>query len=73
MSAKVVAYPVQDRNSMTCMTRTGQQMKPKKKSDKTAEKNTLNGILAKNNLHKKVDEPFSLALTLFIGNYSENL
>ncbi len=73
MSAKAVAYPVQDRNSMTCMTRTDQQMKPKKKSDKTAEKNTLNGILAKNNLRKKVDEPFSLALTLFIRNYSENL
>jgi hypothetical protein len=73
MSAKAVAYPVQDRNSMTCMTRTGQQMKPKKKLDKTAEKNTLNGILAKNNLHKKVDEPFSLALTLFNRNYSENL
>jgi hypothetical protein len=49
MSAKAVAYPVQDRNSMTCMTRTDQHMKPKKKLDKTAEKNTLNGTLAKNN------------------------
>ena len=44
-------------------------MKPKKKLDKTAEKNTLNGILAKNNLHKKVDEPFSLALTLFVEDF----
>jgi hypothetical protein len=70
MSAKAVAYPAQGRNSMTCMTRIGQQMKPKKKSDKTAEKSTLNGILAKNNLHKKVDEPFSLALTLYIRNYT---
>jgi hypothetical protein len=73
MSAKAVAYPVQDRNSMTYMTRIGQQMKLKKKLDKTAEKNTLNGILAKNNLNNKVDEPFSLALTLFIVNYSKNL
>ena len=46
--------------------RTDQPMKPRKKLDKTAEKNTLNGTLAKNNVHKKVDEPFSLALTLFI-------
>jgi hypothetical protein len=58
MSAKAVAYPVQDRSSMTCMTRTGQQMKPKKKLDKTAEKNTLNGILAKNNLHKRLTSLF---------------
>jgi hypothetical protein len=48
MSAKAVAYRVQGRNSMTCMTRTGQPKKARKKSNKTAEKNTSNGILAKN-------------------------
>jgi hypothetical protein len=48
MSAKAVAYPVQDRNSTTYTTRTDLRMKPRKKLDKPAEKNTLNGILAKN-------------------------
>ena len=44
MSAKAAAYPVQGRNSTTYMTRTGQPMKQRKKLDRTAEKNTLNGI-----------------------------
>jgi hypothetical protein len=48
MSARVAAYPVQDRNSTICTTRTGQLMKLRKKLDKAAEKNTLSGILAKN-------------------------
>jgi hypothetical protein len=49
MFAKAVVYLVQGKNSMICMTRTGQQTKPTKKSGRTAEKNTLNGILARNN------------------------
>ena len=53
MSAKAAVYPVQDRNSMTYMTRTDQLMKLRKKLDRTAEKNTLNGILAKNKIAKK--------------------
>jgi hypothetical protein len=53
MSAKAAVYPVQGRNSMTYMTRTGQQMKPTMKLDRTAEKNTLNGILARNKLWLK--------------------
>jgi hypothetical protein len=48
MSAKAVAYPARGRNSMIYMTRTGQPMKPTKKLGRTAEKNTLNGILARN-------------------------
>jgi hypothetical protein len=48
MSAKVAAYLVQGRNSMTCMTRTGQLTKLRKKNVRTAEKNTSNGTLAKN-------------------------
>jgi hypothetical protein len=48
MSAKAAAYPVRGRNSMICMTRTGRLMKPTKKLGRTAEKNTLNGILARN-------------------------
>ena len=66
MSAKAAAYLVQGRNSMTCTTRIDQLMKLRKKLDKTAEKNTLNGILAKNKVPKKVNEPFSLALTLLV-------
>ncbi len=67
MSAKAVAYLVQGKNSMICMTRTDPPMKLRKKLDRTAEKNTLNGILAKNKIaQKKVNEPFSLALTLFV-------
>ncbi len=67
MSAKAVVCPVQGRNSMTCTTRTGPLTRLRKKLDKAAEKNTLNGILAKNKLPKKVDEPFSLALTLSVS------
>jgi hypothetical protein len=48
MSAKAAVYPVQGRNSTTYMTRTGQLKRLKRKSDRTAEKNTSNGILAKN-------------------------
>ncbi len=58
MFAKAVAYPVQDRNSMTCTTRTDQLMKLRKKLDKTAEKNTLNGILAKNKIAKRLTNLF---------------
>ena len=69
MSAKAAVYPVQGKNSMTYMTKTDQQMKARKKLDRTAEKNTSNGILAKNKIAtKKVNEPFSLALTLFVEN-----
>ncbi len=73
MSAKAVAYPVQDRNSTTYMTRIGQPMKLTKKSDRTAEKNTSNGILAKNKIEQKVNAPFSLALTLFVLDYIYNV
>ena len=62
MSAKAVAYPVQDRNSTTYMTRTDQPMKPRKKLDRTAEKNTLNGILAKNKFAQKVERAFFVSL-----------
>jgi hypothetical protein len=49
------------------MTRIGQPMKQTKKLDRTAEKNTSNGILAKNKIApEKVDEPFSLAMTLIL-------
>jgi len=48
MFAKAAVYLVQGRNSMICMTKTGQLMKPTKKLGRTAEKNTLNGILARN-------------------------
>jgi hypothetical protein len=47
------------------MTRTDLPMKPLKKLGKTAEKNILNGILAKNRIATKGWSPFSLALTLF--------
>ncbi len=40
MSAKVAVYPAQGRNSTTYMIRTDQLMRPKRKSDRTAEKNT---------------------------------
>ena len=50
MSAKAAAYLVQGRNSTTYMTRIAQPMKPTKKLDRTAEKNTSNGILAKNKI-----------------------
>lgn len=40
MSAKAVVYHVQDKNSMTYMTKIGQSLKLRKKSDRTAEKNT---------------------------------
>ncbi len=73
MSAKAAVYPAQGRNSMTYMTRIDQLMKLMKKLDRTAEKNTLNGILAKNKSLKKVNEPFSLALTLFVISYLSNL
>jgi hypothetical protein len=73
MCAKAAVYPAQGRSSTTCMTRTDPLMKTKKKLDRTAEKNTLNGISAKNRDLRKVNEPFSLALTLFIINYSGNL
>jgi len=53
MSAKAAVYSAQDKNSMTYMTRTDPLMKPKKKLDRTAEKNTLNGILAKNRFGQK--------------------
>jgi hypothetical protein len=58
MSAKVAAYPAQDRNSMTCMTRTDQPKKLRKKTDRTAERNTSNGTLAKNRTFPKGNEPF---------------
>ena len=58
MSAKAVAYPVQGKNSTTYMTKTDQTEKLKRKSDRTAEKNTSNGILAKNKLPPKGSEPF---------------
>jgi len=44
MSAKAAVYPAQGRNSTTYMTRTDPLMKQRKKLDRTAEKNTLNGI-----------------------------
>jgi hypothetical protein len=66
MSARAAAYPVQGKNSTTCMTRTGQRRKPMKKLGKPAVKNTSNGTLAKNKVVKKVNEPFSLALTLSV-------
>ena len=53
MFAKAAVYPVQGRNSTIYTTRTDQLMKLRKKLDKTAEKNTLNGILAKNKMTKK--------------------
>ncbi len=40
MSAKVAAYPVQGKNSMTYMTKIGQHTKPRKKQNRTAKKNT---------------------------------
>jgi Tfp pilus assembly protein PilF len=71
MSAKAVAYPVQDRNSMTCTTKTGQPKKLRKKLDRTAEKNTSNGTLAKNKATTTEETDFFLALTLhptFLGS-----
>jgi len=53
MSAKAVVYPAQAKSSMIYMIRTDPLMKPKKKLDRTAEKNTLNGILAKNRFGQK--------------------
>ncbi len=53
MSVKAAAYLVQGRNSTTYMTRTDQPKKPRKKSGRTAEKNTSNGTLAKNKLPPK--------------------
>ena len=44
MSVKAAAYPVQDRNSTTYTTRIDPLMKQRKKLDRAAEKNTLNGI-----------------------------
>jgi hypothetical protein len=44
MSAKAAVYPAQGRNSMIYMTRIDPLMKQMKKLDRTAEKNTLNGI-----------------------------
>ena len=58
MYVKAAVYPVQDRNSMTCTTRTGQPKKPRKKLDRTAEKSTSNGTLAKNKTFPKGNEPF---------------
>jgi hypothetical protein len=58
MSAKAAAYRVQGKNSTTYMTKTVRLKKLKKKSDRTAEKNTSNGILAKNKLPFKGSEPF---------------
>ena len=47
MSAKA-ACPVQGKNSMIYMTKTDLPKKLRKKSERAAEKNTSNGILAKN-------------------------
>jgi hypothetical protein len=52
MSVKAVVYPVQGRNLMICMTRTGPPMNLRPKLERAAEKNTLNGISAKNKLAK---------------------
>jgi hypothetical protein len=72
MSVKAVVYPVQGKNSMTCMIRTGQTMRPRKKSDRTAEKNTLNGTLAKNKTFPERELVFSLVLTLFLKISKKN-
>jgi hypothetical protein len=53
MSAKAAVYPVQGKNSMIYMTKTDQAKKLRKKSERTAEKNTSNGILAKNKPESK--------------------
>jgi hypothetical protein len=67
MSAKAAVYHVQGRNSTTSMTGTDQPRKPRKKSERTAEKNISNGTLAKNSAVWKRVTTFSLALTLFIS------
>lgn len=53
MSAKVVGYHVQGKNSTTCMTRIDQPKKLRKKLEQTAEKNTLNGTSPKNKTFPK--------------------
>lgn len=53
MSAKAAVYLALGKNSMIYMIRTGQNTKQKKKSDKTAEKNTSNGILARSRISLK--------------------
>jgi len=58
MSAKAAACPVRGKNSTTCMIRIGQQLKLRQKSERTAEKNTLNGTLAKNSVEGKRKMPF---------------
>jgi hypothetical protein len=52
MSVKAVVYPVQGRNLMICTTRTDPPLNLRMKLERAAEKNTSNGILAKNNLAK---------------------
>ncbi len=44
MFAKAAVYHALGKNSMTCTTKTDQLMKPKKKQNRTAKKNTSNGI-----------------------------
>ena len=40
MSAKAVVCPAQGKNSMICMIRTGHPVRPRKKSERAAEKTT---------------------------------
>jgi len=48
MSAKAVAYHVPAKNSTIYTTKTDQPKRQMTKSERAAEKNTSNGILAKN-------------------------
>jgi len=50
MSAKAAAYHAQVKNSMITRTKTGLMTRQKRKLDRIAEKNTSNGILARNKL-----------------------
>jgi len=67
MSAKAAAYLVQGRNSTIYMTRTGQLLNLPKKSVRTAEKNTLNGTLAKNRAVPGREGRLLLALPLYVN------
>ena len=54
MFAKAAVYHALGKNSMTTETKIGQPKKQPKKRKKTAEKNTSNGILAKNKMTKRL-------------------
>jgi hypothetical protein len=58
MFARAAAYRVQGKNSTTCTTRTDLNKKLKLRNEKPAEKNTSNGILAKNKLPPKATNLF---------------